>query len=569
MTALATFVQRSVSIHRRRPLASACLLALLWPLNGTAQTTGTGPALATDQAAYTNYANVAITGTGFTAGETVSNIVVQTSGPTPGQAYTYWETVADANGNISTSWYIFSTALGGAAFQVIATGESSAFTAQTSFADSDTPSGPTVTTDRQDYPPFSTVDITGTGFQPGETVSNQIVQIVGPAVGTAYAPWEAVADTNGGFVTTWYVFTDELLNTTLQLTSTGESSVLTAQTTFTDSTTATISVGAQSGTPTYGTVGTATYQVTVTGSGSGGITVVFTTNGLPSGASAAFNPTSVTVNNGGNATSTLTVTTATSTPASNALVFSVGSSGSGKVNNGNGTLTVSPKALTMSGLSVPATKVYNGTTGATVSGTPTLQASEAFGTGSASDGKPYTGDSVSISGTATGTYNSKDVASATSVTFGGLSLTGAQATNYALTMQSAASATITAKALTMSGLSVPASRIYDATTTATVSGTPALQTAETAGTGTTADGKPYSGDTVSIIGAASGTYNSKDVATASSVSFSGLALGSAQSGDYTLTIESAASATITPKALRTVACRRRRARSMTQQRPRQ
>src|SRR5215831_4233257 len=66
-----------------------------------------------------------------------------------------------------------------------------------------------VTTDRQDYPPFSYVDITGAGFQPGETVSNQIVQIAGPSPGTAYAPWEVVADTNGNFFTTWYVFTDE------------------------------------------------------------------------------------------------------------------------------------------------------------------------------------------------------------------------------------------------------------------------------------------------------------------------------------------------------------------------
>ena len=68
-----------------------------------------------------------------------------------------------------------------------------------------------------------------------------------------------------------------------------------------------------------------------------------------------------------------------------------------------------------------------------------------------------------------------------------------------------AAATITAKALTMSGLSVPASKIYNATTVAVVSGTPTLQAAETAGTGTTGDGKPYSGDTVSITGTVTGT----------------------------------------------------------------
>jgi len=96
---------------------------------------------------------------------------------------------------------------------------------------------PTVTTDREDYPPYSVVWITGAGFQSDETVSNQVVQVAGPAAGTAYEPWEVVADTNGGFETSWFVFTDDLANTTLQLTSTGESSGLSAQATFTDGTT--------------------------------------------------------------------------------------------------------------------------------------------------------------------------------------------------------------------------------------------------------------------------------------------------------------------------------------------
>src|SRR2546425_7376013 len=96
------------------------------------------------------------------------------------------------------------------------------------------PGEPTVTTDRQDYPPFSYVDITGTGFMPGETVINQIVQIAGPNPGTTYDPWEVVADTNGNYVTTWLVFSDDLIGATLQLTATGEWSGLSAQTKFSD-----------------------------------------------------------------------------------------------------------------------------------------------------------------------------------------------------------------------------------------------------------------------------------------------------------------------------------------------
>jgi hypothetical protein len=207
---------------------------------------------------------------------------------------------------------------------------------------------------------------------------------------------------------------------------------------------------------------------------------------------------------------------------------------------------ITPKALTETGLSVPASKVYDATTNAMVTGTPALQSAESPGSGTPSDGKPYTGDTVSISGTATGTYNSKDVATASSVTFGGLNLGGAQAFDYTLVIQSPAAATITRKALTMSGLSVPSSKVYDSTTAAVVSGTPVLQTAEGPGTGTTGDGKPYTGDAVSITGTAIGTYNSPDVATANSVTFSGLSLGGGQAGDYSLTIQSPAAATITP-----------------------
>ena len=217
---------------------------------------------------------------------------------------------------------------------------------------------------------------------------------------------------------------------------------------------------------------------------------------------------------------------------------------------GSSAATITPKALTMSGLSVPASKIYDGTTGAVVSGGPgSLQTSEAVGAGTTADGIPYTGDAVSITGSAVGTYNSKDVATAATVTYSGLSLTGAQATNYSLTIQSSDPATITTKALTMTGLSVPASKIYDATTAAVVSGSPALQSTEAPGAGTTADGKPYSGDVVSITGSAVGTYDNKDVASATTVTYSGLSLTGAQNTNYTLTIQSAAAATITKKNL--------------------
>ncbi|MEN9717428.1 MAG: filamentous hemagglutinin outer membrane protein, partial [Pseudomonadota bacterium] len=211
--------------------------------------------------------------------------------------------------------------------------------------------------------------------------------------------------------------------------------------------------------------------------------------------------------------------------------------------------TITAKALTMSGLTVPSSKVYDGTTAAVVGGAAALLAAQSPGSGTSSDGKAYTGDTVNITGTAVGTYNSKDVGSATSVTFSGLTLTGGSASNYTLTQQTAAQATITAKALTMSGLSVPTSKTYDGTTAAVITGTAALQSFETAGSGSTSDGKAYTGDTVNITGTAAGTYNSRNVGSASSVSFSGLSLGGAQAGNYSLTLPADAAATITAKAL--------------------
>ena len=84
-------------------------------------------------------------------------------------------------------------------------------------------------------------------------------------------------------------------------------------------------------------------------------------------------------------------------------------------------------------------------------------------------------------------------------------------TNYTLTVQSPAPATITPKALTMSGLSVPTSKVYDGTNAIAVTGTPALPAAEAPGSGTVTDGNPYSGDTIGVTGTAAGAFADKAV----------------------------------------------------------
>ncbi|MEZ5723773.1 MAG: YDG domain-containing protein [Paracoccaceae bacterium] len=123
----------------------------------------------------------------------------------------------------------------------------------------------------------------------------------------------------------------------------------------------------------------------------------------------------------------------------------------------NGTLSVGRKALTISGLS-GQDKAYDGTATATVLGTAALQAARA--PGSANDGKPVSGDSVNLTGTAIGTFNSKDVTTANRVTFSGLSLTGSDASNYSLTPHAAD----TTSRITQRQLTLSASKTYDGTT---------------------------------------------------------------------------------------------------------
>ncbi|TSA34779.1 MAG: S-layer family protein, partial [Opitutales bacterium] len=185
--------------------------------------------------------------------------------------------------------------------------------------------------------------------------------------------------------------------------------------------------------------------------------------------------------------------------------------------------TITPAQLLIGGLSVPASKVYDGTTAASVTGSPTFVG--LLGT-----------DSVSLVGSAMGSYNTKNVATANTVSFTGLTVSGADAGNYVISSSYTLPATITPAALTMSGLTVAASKVYDGNTSAVVGGAGVL-----AGI--------FGSDTVALSGTAVGTYNSKNVVTASQVALSGLTLGGADASNYTFTIQTPVAAIITPKTL--------------------
>jgi len=100
---------------------------------------------------------------------------------------------------------------------------------------------------------------------------------------------------------------------------------------------------------------------------------------------------------------------------------------------------ITPKSLTVSGLSA-ADKTYDGTTAATLSGTPALQG-------------VVGNDDVSLSGTPVGAFANAGAANSKPVTVSGLSLSGTAAGNYTLTPPTL-SATITKADQTLAIVSV-------------------------------------------------------------------------------------------------------------------
>ena len=201
-----------------------------------------------------------------------------------------------------------------------------------------------------------------------------------------------------------------------------------------------------------------------------------------------------------------------------------GSSGAYRILYAPGTVTVTPRALTAS-LTGSVEKTYDGTTAATLTA------------GNYQLGGLVAGDSVSLNDPTSGTYASKDAGSGIGVNVSGLAVSGADAGDYTVNgTASAAVGIIDPKALTIS-LVGTVEKIYDGTTTATLTA------------GNYQLGGVIAGDSVSLNDPTNGTYASKDVGTGLVVSVSGLALSGAAAGDYTIGSASGAIGVIDPKAL--------------------
>jgi filamentous hemagglutinin family protein len=176
-------------------------------------------------------------------------------------------------------------------------------------------------------------------------------------------------------------------------------------------------------------------------------------------------------------------------------------SGSGAGNyllaSGSGTTTadISAATLSVSGTSA-ANKVYDGTTGVTLSGT--------------SLGGVVSGDSVTLS--QNGSFSDKNAATGKTVSYTS-SLSGLDANNYVLTSGSGTTlADITAATLTVNGTSA-ANKTYDATTGVILSGGSL--------------GGVVSGDSVTL--SQSGSFNNKNAGTGKLVSYTNSLSGSGAS----------------------------------------
>ena len=181
------------------------------------------------------------------------------------------------------------------------------------------------------------------------------------------------------------------------------------------------------------------------------------------------------------------------------------------------TANITPFALTVTG-AVAQNKIYDGTSNAIITGASLVGI---IGT-----------DNVTVSGN--GNFATSNVGNGIAVS-GALVLNGTSASNYSLVQPTSLTANITSKPLTISGLT-GSNKIYDATTVATLSGTVTLNGI-------------VGSDDVSLSGTPVATFVNKNVGTAKAISVSGYTLTGSQSGNYSLSLLSSATADITKATL--------------------
>jgi len=81
-------------------------------------------------------------------------------------------------------------------------------------------SGPTVATDKSDYAPGETVQISGSGWYPNQTVTLQVAHTTGAIEGgEGHEPFNVTSDDNGNISATWFVDADDSLGSSFLVTA--------------------------------------------------------------------------------------------------------------------------------------------------------------------------------------------------------------------------------------------------------------------------------------------------------------------------------------------------------------
>ena len=391
----------------------------------------------------------------------------------------------------------------------------------------------TVTTDKNDYAPFETVTISGSGWQPGEEVSLEVSEDA-----DSHYDWDlrATADQNGNIINQeFYPREDDVyhhIGMRFYLTAKGVASQ--AQTTFTDSKPNTVTVDPPSITVSPG--GSAVYTVTITFNGNNNscTSPLSVSTALPAGATASFNPTSVT-STGPFQTSTLTITTTGATPTGSTPFTVLAANGGGTCQPGTasstGTLVVAAKKVGTVSVGVQTGALTYGTAGsatytvtvsrigssgpldANLSVTTTLPAgvTASFGTNPVHWNN---GDSAAKSSTLTITTTSATPAGSTGFTV--------QALNPAVPGDSSTSnGTLAVGKRPVTVTFTSADKTYDGNNTAAVSGC------------VIATGKVGSDDVTCTV--ASGTFASANASAIAQTVSATAALGGTAAGNYIVT----------------------------------
>lgn len=219
---------RRLPIARPRVLACAVATVVL-SLGSTSSALAQSQWISTDSTEYSAGESVTIIGRGFEAHQVMAVQVLHADGTVEaGMSHEPFTVPAASDGTWTVTWVIAAADRAGDDFVVRVTTASGTDT--TSFT-----RVARLQTDKRDYQPGETARIAGTDFNPNESVTLQVVHLIGGNdTGSGHVPFSATADGGGRVAASWFVDPDDSHGSTFRLTARGAESSRIGSMTFTD-----------------------------------------------------------------------------------------------------------------------------------------------------------------------------------------------------------------------------------------------------------------------------------------------------------------------------------------------